>query len=119
MRRWLMAAAVVAVGGVGAFLLTDNGKDSVRRWPAAFESDGGTWNEWNEAAQLELERIQAALNEIAERWNPAANTETGSKLVRLRTAEAEWPQWAARHFPVVWLMVPAIRISRWVTPPES
>jgi len=70
MRRWLIAAAVVAVGGVGAFLLTDKGKDSVRRWLAAFESDGGTWDEWNEAAQLELERIQAALNEIARTLEP-------------------------------------------------
>jgi len=70
MRRWLIAAAVVAVGGVGAFLLTDKGKDSVRRWLAALESDGRTWDEWNEAAQLELERIQAALNEIARTLEP-------------------------------------------------
>lgn len=65
MRRWWVAVAIVGAGGVAAVLLTDKGKESLRRWLTTFEAGSTTWSEWNEAAQVELEHIQSALNQIA------------------------------------------------------
>jgi DNA-binding PadR family transcriptional regulator len=68
MRKWLAGVAVIAAGGVGAFLLTEKGQESLRRWLSAWGSDCA--DAWNEGAQLELERIQAALNRIAQSLEP-------------------------------------------------
>jgi DNA-binding PadR family transcriptional regulator len=70
MRKWFVTLAVLGVGGVGAFLLTDKGQETVRRWLAYLQDDSGRWDEWNESAQEELEHIQAALNQIAQSLEP-------------------------------------------------
>jgi hypothetical protein len=70
MRKWLVTLAVLGVGGIGAFLLTDKGQDTVRRWLAYLEDEPGEWDDWNESAQAELEYIQAALNQIARSLGP-------------------------------------------------
>lgn len=70
MRKWYVPLTVLGVGGISAFLLTDKGKETVRRLLAKFEDAPQRWVEWNENAQLELERIQAALNQIAESLEP-------------------------------------------------
>jgi hypothetical protein len=72
MRKWFVPLAVLGVGGIGAFLLTDKGRESLRRLLARFEKAPQRWAEWNENAQLELERIQATLNQIAESLEPRA-----------------------------------------------
>jgi len=70
MRKWLVTMAVLGAGGVGAFLLTDKGRDTVRRWLAHFQGAPEHWNEWNESAQEEMEHIRAALNQIAQSLDP-------------------------------------------------
>jgi hypothetical protein len=69
MRKWFVPLTVLGVGGIGAFLLTDKG-ETLQRWRAAFYDAPQRWEEWNESAQLELEHIQAALNQIAESLEP-------------------------------------------------
>ncbi|HZM09153.1 MAG TPA: hypothetical protein VFC15_02960 [Candidatus Limnocylindrales bacterium] len=70
MRKWFVPLTVLGVGGVGAFLLTDKGRETLRRWRARFDEAPERWLEWNENAQLELECIQAALNQIAKSLGP-------------------------------------------------
>ena len=70
MRKWFVPLTVLGVGGIGAFLLTDKGRDVLRRLRAKFEEAPERWEEWNDAAQLELERIQAALDQIADSIGP-------------------------------------------------
>ena len=65
MRKWFVPLTVLGVSGIGAFLLTARGKETLRSWRAAFEQTPEGWGDWNENAQLELERIQDALNQIA------------------------------------------------------
>lgn len=75
MRRWYVPLTVLGLGSIGAFLLSDRGKNILR---AMFEDFGEApegWLEWNESAQNELDRIQAALNRIAESLEPT--TELG------------------------------------------
>jgi len=69
MRKWFVTLAILGVGGVGAFLLTDKGQVTVRRW-LAYLQDAERWDEWNEGVQQELEQIQAALNQIAQSIEP-------------------------------------------------
>src|SRR5271169_903592 len=70
MRKWLVTFAVAGVGGIGAFLLTDKGRESLRRLLAAFEADPEPWASWNDNAETELKRIQARLNQIAQSLEP-------------------------------------------------
>ena len=70
MRKWFVPLAVLAVSGLGALLLTDKGRETLRRLLARLEEAPQRWAEWNDSAQSELERIQAALNQIAESLEP-------------------------------------------------
>ena len=70
MRKWFVPITVLGVGGIGAFLLTEKGRESLRHWLAKFGEAPVRWVEWNQNAQLELERIQATLNRIAESLEP-------------------------------------------------
>ena len=70
MRKWFVPLTVLGVGGIGALLLTDKGRETLRRWRARFDEAPERWLEWNENAQLELERIQTALNQIAKSLGP-------------------------------------------------
>jgi hypothetical protein len=70
MRKWLTTLAVLGIGGIGAFLLSDKGREVLRRWLADLRDSSEQWDQWNESAQLELERIQAALNRIAQSLEP-------------------------------------------------
>ena len=70
MRKWLVTMAVLGVGGIGAFLLTDKGQETLHRWLAYLQDNPERWDEWNESAREELERIQAAINQIAQSLEP-------------------------------------------------
>ena len=70
MRKWWVTLAIAGASGIGAFLLTDKGRQAVRRLLVVFEAKSEPWAEWNESAQLELERIQAALKQIAQSLEP-------------------------------------------------
>jgi len=69
MRRWFATVVVLGIGGIGAFLLSEKGREMLRRWLAEFEGGPDEW-EWSESAQLELANIQAALNRIAQSLEP-------------------------------------------------
>ena len=70
MRKWFVPLTVLGVGGIGALLLTDRGRETLRRWRARFDEAPERLEEWNENAQSELERIQSALTQIAESLGP-------------------------------------------------
>jgi hypothetical protein len=70
MRKWYMPVAVMGVSGVGLWLLSDRGRKAIRWLIEAFHGDPNTLREWNDSAQSELDRIQAALNRIAESLEP-------------------------------------------------
>jgi hypothetical protein len=66
MNKWFLPLAVFGVGGLGLFALSDRGiellesaANKLRRAPEAFQ-------DWNDGAQSELDRIQTALNRVAE-----------------------------------------------------
>lgn len=65
MRKWWVPLLALGAGGIGAFFLTPKGRETIRGLWARFEATPAKWNEWNESAQSELERIQNALNQIS------------------------------------------------------
>lgn len=75
MRRWYMPLTVLGLGSIGAFLLSERGRNSLRAMSENFDQAPECGLEWNESAQNELDRIQAALNRIAESLEP--RTELG------------------------------------------
>jgi len=66
MRKWYFPLALLGLGGLGMLVLTERGRKGLR-WvyenaSRAPESLLG----WNETAQRELDKIQTALNRVAE-----------------------------------------------------
>jgi hypothetical protein len=72
MRRWFVPLTMLGLGSIGAFLLSERGRGILRDIFEDFEEAPDRWQEWNENAQSELDRIQAALNRIAESLEPQA-----------------------------------------------
>ena len=70
MRRWYVPLAVLGVGSIGAFLLSERGRNAVRLLLDNFREAPERLLEWNESAENELDRIQEALNRIAESLGP-------------------------------------------------
>jgi DNA-binding PadR family transcriptional regulator len=70
MRKWLVPLMVVGAGGLGAFFLTDKGRAALRRWKSYLDEAPEHWEEWNDGAQVELQRIQSTLNQIAHSLEP-------------------------------------------------
>ncbi len=65
MHKWYVPLAVLGVGGLGVLLLSEGGR---RRLHWALEQAHRapeTLQDWNDAAQQELDRIQSALNQVA------------------------------------------------------
>ena len=75
MRRWFVPLTVLGLGSIGAFLLSERGRSALRALFEDLDDAPDSWREWNESAQSELDRIQAALNRIAESLEP--QTELG------------------------------------------
>ncbi len=65
MRKWYMPLALLGVGGLGALLFSDRGRQIVRWMADTFEEHQRTFDEWNEAAQHELERLEEALDRLS------------------------------------------------------
>jgi len=61
---------VLGVGGIGAFLLSERGRNALRLILDNFREAPERLLEWNDSAENELDRIQEALNRIAERLGP-------------------------------------------------
>ena len=66
MRKWFLPMTVLGLGGVGMLLFTERGRRGLR-WAAEHLPEAPRhFAEWNETAQRELDRIQTALNKVAE-----------------------------------------------------
>lgn len=63
---WYLPLAVLGISGIGALLLTDRGKRGLRWLVENLYRAPDRFLEWNESAQRELDRIQTALNRVAE-----------------------------------------------------
>jgi hypothetical protein len=70
MRRWFLPLTVIGLGGVGAFLLSERGRESLRGLWKRFQDSPEGWQELNAGVQSELDRIQAALDQIAASIDP-------------------------------------------------
>ena len=66
MRKWTMPLTLLGLGGIGYLILSERGQQALR-WMAENVSRGpDKFLEWNETAQRELDRIQVALNDVAD-----------------------------------------------------
>lgn len=66
MRKWYMPLTVLGLGGLGWLLLTNRGHHAMRWVAENIHRGPDKFLEWNEAAQRELDRIQVALNRVAD-----------------------------------------------------
>jgi hypothetical protein len=71
MRKWYVPLTVLGLGSLGVLFLTERGRTVVRWFFDNAERAPDTFLGWNEAAQQELDRIQAALNRVAEQLQAA------------------------------------------------
>ncbi len=70
MRRFYVSLTVLGIGSLGAFLFTERGQCVLQRVSEIFRHPPNRWLEWNEDVQQQLDRIQEALNRIAESLEP-------------------------------------------------
>lgn len=65
MKHWILPATVFSMGALGLLALSDQGLDVIRWAVRRISEAPARFEEWNEAAQQELDRLQNALNEMA------------------------------------------------------
>jgi hypothetical protein len=66
MRKWAMPLTLLGISGVAFVLLTDRGRDRLRWLLSNLHRAPDAFLDWNAAAQRELDRIQTALNRVAQ-----------------------------------------------------
>ncbi len=66
MRRWYVPLTLLGLGSIGALLLSERGRSALRAIFERFEQAPDRLLELNNTFQGELDRIQAALDQIAE-----------------------------------------------------
>lgn len=66
MRKVFVPLTVLGVGGLGWLFLTERGHSALRWIGDRLEEGPERLLEWNEVAQRELDRIQVALNRVAQ-----------------------------------------------------
>jgi hypothetical protein len=66
MRKYYVPLTVVGLSAVSLLFLTDRGRQGLRWLAANFHRAPKALLDWNEAAQRELDRIQMALNRVAD-----------------------------------------------------
>ena len=66
MRKWAVPLTVLSVGGVGALMFTPRGRTAIRWVFRRMQEAPEQIAQWNETAQTELDKIQTALNQVAE-----------------------------------------------------
>lgn len=65
MKNWILPLAVFGMGSLGVLAMSDRGLEVIRRAVRRISEAPAHFDEWNEAAQHELDRLQQALNEMA------------------------------------------------------
>ena len=73
MRKLYVPLTLLGLGGLGWLFLTGSGRQALRWVEDKLSAGPEKFLEWNEAAQRELDRIQTALNRVADSLE-AANT---------------------------------------------
>jgi hypothetical protein len=66
MRRWYLPLTVLGLAGLGALILTQRGRQALAWLAGSFENAPDTLLEWNENVQSELERLRAAVDQLAD-----------------------------------------------------
>jgi hypothetical protein len=70
MRRWYLPLTVLGLSGIGALLFSERGRNLLRSIFENFQQAPDGFLDWNDSLENELERIQIALNQIAESLDP-------------------------------------------------
>jgi hypothetical protein len=70
MRRWFVPLTVLGLGSAGALLLTERGRTALRALFERFQQAPERLLELNDSFPSELDRIQAALDDIADSLDP-------------------------------------------------
>jgi hypothetical protein len=70
MRRWYLPLTVLGLGGVGAFLLSERGRSALHAVLERFWEAPDHLLDWNGSVESELDRIQTALDAIADSLSP-------------------------------------------------
>jgi hypothetical protein len=66
MRKWAVPLTVLGVGGLGVLMFSDRGRNAMRWMFRRMQEAPDRIAEWNETAQTEIDKIQVAINELAE-----------------------------------------------------
>lgn len=66
MRKWYLPMTVLGLGGLGVLLFTDRGRRVLGSLVEYLPNASHQLAEWNETAQRELDRIQTALDQVAD-----------------------------------------------------
>lgn len=66
MRKWFVPLTMLGIGSVGALILSERGRQALDWIFDRIDEAPERIADWNETAQQELDKIQVALNEIAE-----------------------------------------------------
>jgi len=66
MRRWYVPLTVLGLAGLGALILTQRGRQALAWLAENLDQAPDTWLPWNETTQRELERLRAAVDQLAD-----------------------------------------------------
>jgi hypothetical protein len=66
MRKWYLPLTVLGVAGLAALVLSERGRESVRRALGRLGDSPEPLRGWNESAQRELESLQEALERLSD-----------------------------------------------------
>ncbi len=66
MRRWYVPLTVLGLAGLGALILTQRGRQALAWLAENLDQAPDTLWQWNETTQRELERLRAAVNQLAD-----------------------------------------------------
>ncbi len=72
MRRWYLPLTVFGLASLAALVLTQRGRQLLRWLAENFEKAPDTLLQWNETTQSELERLRAAVNQLADSFGAAS-----------------------------------------------
>jgi hypothetical protein len=66
MRRWYVPLTVLGLAGLGALILTQRGRQALAWLMENLDQAPDTLWQWNDTTQRELERLRAAVNQLAD-----------------------------------------------------
>jgi hypothetical protein len=66
MRKFYLPLTVVGLAGLGLLLVSEAGQQAIDWLTDNWERTPERLNEWNDAAQRELDKIELALDQVAE-----------------------------------------------------